>query len=129
MFCTSFWTFPRRPKNSHLPAYEYGTDRVFRNVGIKKFRPRGITQKKASFICTLHKLVLTSVDACKLHCFVRQRRRLSCIVIQGAEQFGCGEGRGGWLVVGGVTIIVNFGDKHLTTVVWDATLYVLVNTF
>jgi len=32
---------------SHLPAYEDGTDRVFRNVGIQKFRSRGITQKKA----------------------------------------------------------------------------------
>jgi len=30
----------------HLPAYEDGTGRVFRNVGIIKFRRRGITQKK-----------------------------------------------------------------------------------
>jgi hypothetical protein len=34
--------------SSHLPAYEYGTDRVFQNVGIYiKFRRWGITQKKA----------------------------------------------------------------------------------
>jgi hypothetical protein len=30
---------------SYLPAYEDGTDRVFRNVGI--FRRRGITERKA----------------------------------------------------------------------------------
>jgi len=35
----------------HLPAYEDGTDRVFRNVGIKKFTRQGITQKKAYNHC------------------------------------------------------------------------------
>jgi len=41
---------------SYLSAYEDGTDRLFRNVGIK-FRRRGITQKKANIKfahCNIH---------------------------------------------------------------------------
>jgi len=33
--------------SSYLPAYEDGTDRVFRNVWHIKFRSPGVTQKKA----------------------------------------------------------------------------------
>jgi hypothetical protein len=35
--------------SSYPPAHEDGTDRVFRNVGIQKFRRRGITQKKITY--------------------------------------------------------------------------------
>jgi hypothetical protein len=74
-----------------------------------------------------HKLVLTSVDVWKLHCFPRQRRRLSWMVIHSAEQLA---GGGGWFVVGGATILAACADKHLrTNAVWDLTLYILVDTF
>jgi hypothetical protein len=59
----------------------------------------------------------------------RQRRRLSWIVIHSTVQRDWG--LAGWwrLVVGGATNIVTCGYKHLTTVVWDATLHILVDTF
>jgi len=34
MLYAFFWVIPRRLNFSHLPAYEDGTDRVFRNVCI-----------------------------------------------------------------------------------------------
>jgi hypothetical protein len=36
--------------HSHLPTYEDGTDRVFRNFGLIKFRRLGTTQKTIYYI-------------------------------------------------------------------------------
>jgi len=41
---------------SYLSAYEYGTDRVLRNVGIKNSDARGITEKKAYNIQNMAKV-------------------------------------------------------------------------